>query len=246
MDILEEGKGELLGFHDPDEQRAWVAANKSTALVDKRMTVAEAVERFIPDGSYIASGGFGHIRVAMSVIYEIIRQQAPQPRDRRQDRRARFRHPHRRGMHLEVRDRLLLRPRAPRPLPRLAAGGRIGAREGRRRDVERRLPVALPRGDDGRAVRPRAEPPRHRHAEILVRESRRSIPSPESRSTLIPSANPDVVLMHVPRCDKYGNCQIDGILVMDYELARSARRLIVTTERDRRRGGDPDATRGAP
>jgi 3-oxoacid CoA-transferase subunit A/glutaconate CoA-transferase subunit A len=48
--------------------------------------------------------------------------------------------------------------------------------------------------------------------------------------TLIPSANPDVVLMHVPRCDKYGNCQIDGILVMDFELSRSARRLIVTTE----------------
>jgi len=37
-------------------------------------------------------------------------------------------------------------------------------------------------------------------------------------------------MFHVPRCDKYGNAQIDGILVEDFELARAARRVIVTTE----------------
>jgi hypothetical protein len=47
---------------------------------------------------------------------------------------------------------------------------------------------------------------------------------------LIPSCNPDVVCIHVPRCDKYGNCQIDGILVEDFELSRCARRLLITTE----------------
>jgi 3-oxoacid CoA-transferase subunit A/glutaconate CoA-transferase subunit A len=34
----------------------------------------------------------------------------------------------------------------------------------------------------------------------------------------------------VPRCDRFGNAQIDGILVEDYELARASRRVIVTTE----------------
>ena len=48
--------------------------NKSRKLEDKRCTVAEAVERFIKDGDFIASGGFGHVRVSMSIIYEIIRQ----------------------------------------------------------------------------------------------------------------------------------------------------------------------------
>ena len=33
-----------------------------------------------------------------------------------------------------------------------------------------------------------------------------------------------------PRCDQYGNAQIDGILADDFELARAARRLIMTTE----------------
>jgi 3-oxoacid CoA-transferase subunit A/glutaconate CoA-transferase subunit A len=47
----------------------------------------------------------------------------------------------------------------------------------------------------------------------------------------LPAAFPDVVSIHVPRCDKYGNCQIDGSLVEDFELARCARKLIVTTEK---------------
>jgi 3-oxoacid CoA-transferase subunit A/glutaconate CoA-transferase subunit A len=48
--------------------------------------------------------------------------------------------------------------------------------------------------------------------------------------TLLPAAYPDVALFHVPRCDKYGNAQIDGILMEDFELARAARRVIITTE----------------
>jgi 3-oxoacid CoA-transferase subunit A/glutaconate CoA-transferase subunit A len=48
--------------------------------------------------------------------------------------------------------------------------------------------------------------------------------------TLVPAAYPDVALFHVPRCDQYGNAQIDGILVEDFELARAARRVIITTE----------------
>jgi hypothetical protein len=39
-----------------------------------------------------------------------------------------------------------------------------------------------------------------------------------------------VVFIHVPRCDRFGNAQIDGALIEDFELARAARRLVVTTE----------------
>ncbi len=42
--------------------------------------------------------------------------------------------------------------------------------------------------------------------------------------------DPDVAFIHVHRCDIYGNAQIDGILVEDFELSRCARRLIITTE----------------
>ena len=40
-----------------------------------------------------------------------------------------------------------------------------------------------------------------------------------------------MTFIHVHRCDKYGNSQIDGIIIEDFELARAARRLIITTEK---------------
>lgn len=47
---------------------------------------------------------------------------------------------------------------------------------------------------------------------------------------LIPAAYPTVTLMLVPRRDRFGNAQIDGIPVEDIELARASRRLIISTE----------------
>src|SRR4030043_1435424 len=74
MEVLKKGKGELLGWHDPDEARDWVLNNKSRELKDKTMSVKEVVSKFIHDGDFIASGGFGHVRVSMAIVYEIIRQ----------------------------------------------------------------------------------------------------------------------------------------------------------------------------
>jgi glutaconate CoA-transferase subunit A len=48
---------------------------------------------------------------------------------------------------------------------------------------------------------------------------------------LVPALNPDVALIHVQRCDAYGNAQIDGLQFMDIDLALAANRVILTTER---------------
>jgi glutaconate CoA-transferase, subunit A len=48
---------------------------------------------------------------------------------------------------------------------------------------------------------------------------------------LVPALNPDVALIHVQRCDSYGNAQIDGLQFMDIDLAMAANKVIVTTER---------------
>lgn len=47
---------------------------------------------------------------------------------------------------------------------------------------------------------------------------------------VVPACNPDVAMVHVNRCDKYGNAQIDGITVLDLEAAKASRRVILTTE----------------
>jgi glutaconate CoA-transferase subunit A len=48
---------------------------------------------------------------------------------------------------------------------------------------------------------------------------------------LVPALNPDVALIHVQRCDAYGNAQMDGLQFMDADLAMAANRVILTTER---------------
>jgi 3-oxoacid CoA-transferase subunit A/glutaconate CoA-transferase subunit A len=47
---------------------------------------------------------------------------------------------------------------------------------------------------------------------------------------LIPACYPDVSFIHVHRCDRFGNSQIDGVSIMDCDLARASRRLVITTE----------------
>jgi glutaconate CoA-transferase, subunit A len=48
---------------------------------------------------------------------------------------------------------------------------------------------------------------------------------------LLPALNPDVALIHVQRCDAFGNAQLDGLQFMDIDIAMAAKRVILTTER---------------
>ena len=230
MDILEEGKGELLGWHDPDEHRAWVAANKSPGLVDKRTSVGDAVERFVRDGDYIAMGGFGHIRVSMAVIYEIIRQ------GRRHLALAGKTAVHDCDTLIGAGcvDRIEVAYSFGHELRGLSAAGRHAVESGKVRVVAETSNAGYQWRFLGGMMGVPFIPARNLlGTDTLKYSSAKVVKDPFTGRplTLIPSCNPDVVVMHVPRCDKYGNCQIDGILIMDYELARSARRLIVTTER---------------
>ena len=52
MEALKEGKGELLGWHDPDEARDWVLKNKSRELKDKFEVLINVTKT--ADGSIIS------------------------------------------------------------------------------------------------------------------------------------------------------------------------------------------------
>ncbi|RUM97174.1 CoA transferase subunit A [Pseudaminobacter arsenicus] len=79
------------------------------------------------------------------------------------------------------------------------------------------LPMRAMLGSDVLAQRPEAK-------EI-------ECPFTGERVLLVPALNPDVALIHVQRCDAYGNAQIDGLQFMDIDLALAADRVILTTER---------------
>jgi glutaconate CoA-transferase, subunit A len=46
----------------------------------------------------------------------------------------------------------------------------------------------------------------------------------------VPALNPDVALIHAHRADKFGNVQVDGYRHMDADIARAARKVIVSAE----------------
>ena len=47
----------------------------------------------------------------------------------------------------------------------------------------------------------------------------------------MPALSPDVAAIHVHEADRFGNCRIRGTTVADLELARAAKRVIITCER---------------
>ncbi len=56
-------------------------------------------------------------------------------------------------------------------------------------------------------------------------------PFTDEKLLLVPALNPDVALIHVQRCDPFGNAQLDGLPFMDQDIAMAAERVILTTER---------------
>ncbi len=229
MKVIKEGKGKLVGWHDPDSHRKWVSENKSRELKDKRMSAKEAVKKFINDGDFIASGGFGHIRVSMSIIYEIVRQ--------------------------NIRDLTMAGKTAVHDSDILIGAGCVnkvevaytfghelrGLSPASRRAVENGNCEVLAEISNaayqwrflaGSMSIPFVPSRVMLGTDTFEYSSAKVVEDPFSGKLvcLLPSCNPDVVFIHVHRCDKYGNAQIDGIAVEDIQLSRSARRLIITTE----------------
>jgi acyl CoA:acetate/3-ketoacid CoA transferase alpha subunit len=229
MDVLMEGQGELIGWHDPDENRKWVMENKSRALIDKRTTLQEAVGKFVSDGDFIAFGGFGHVRTPMAAIYEIIRQK-------------------KRNLILAgktaVHDSdILIGAKSVSKIEVAYAFGHElrGLSPSSRRAVEGgEVEVVAEISNAGYQWRflggmmgvPFVVSRNMLGTDTLKKSSSKVVKDPWSGKPvcLIPSANPDVAIFHVHRCDCYGNAQIDGIMVEDFELSRAARRVIITTE----------------
>ena len=73
MSELASGTGPLFTDPSPDAARAFFR-EKPRAMTRKVTSVKEAVSRFVHDGDYVASGGFGTNRIATAVLHEILRQ----------------------------------------------------------------------------------------------------------------------------------------------------------------------------
>jgi 3-oxoacid CoA-transferase subunit A/glutaconate CoA-transferase subunit A len=229
LQVLKEGKGELIGWRDPDENRQWILENKPRELKDKQMSIQEAVAKFVRDGDFIASGGFGHVRVSMVAVYEMIRQG-----------KKNLTMAGKTSVHdLDV---LVTSGCVNRVEAGYSFGHELrGLSPGSRRKIEGgECQVPAENSNAGLQFRWLAAmlgvpfiPARNlMGTDTFEHSSAKIVVDPFSKKPvcLFPAAYPDVVFIHVSRCDVYGNSQIDGILVEDFELARAARRLVITTE----------------
>lgn len=229
MRVLREGKGKLLGWQDPDEHRRWVREHKTYELKEKVMTMREAVAKFVNDGDFIAFGGFGHVRVPMAAVYEIIRQ--------------------------GKRSLKMAGKTAVHDLDLLVTAGCVteveaaysfghelrGLSPGSRRKVESgECKVVAEISNAGYQWRLLAGmmgvsfiPARNLLGTDTLEHSCAKVvedPFTGKPVCLLPAAYPDCAFIHVNRADVYGNAQIDGIMVEDFELSRAAKRLVLTTE----------------
>ena len=229
MKVLAEGAGELHAWMHPDEARKWMRDNKKRALIDRRMSILEAVKRFTRDGDYFAMGGFGHVRVSMNAIYEMIRQ------GRRNLIMAGKTSVHDVDILIGggVVDRIECAYAHGHELRGLSPCGRRATESGRVKIVGELSNAAFQWRFRAAALGLPWYPTRVMMGTDTFRySSAKTVKDPFTGSpiTLLPACYPDFAFIHVHRCDKYGNCQIDGTTIEDVDLARAAKRLIITTE----------------
>jgi len=220
--------GELFQPPDADTAREFFR-HKSRAMTDKRMSVKEAVESFIHDGDYIATGGFGSVRFSTAVLHEIVRARK---------RNLGF------SGHSTTHDFQIL-----------AAGGVIdrcdiayvvgleirGLSPNGRRLMESGAVRTTEWSNAGLGWRYKAAamglpflPARVMLGSDTLRFSAGKLiedPFTGQKLLAVPALYPDVGIIHVHQADIYGNAQIDGTSIVDLDLAKASRRLIITTER---------------
>jgi glutaconate CoA-transferase subunit A len=228
MEVLDQGVNQIFTDPDPDKVREFFR-KKPRAMVDKRMTEKEAVERFIPDGAYLGIGGFGANRIPSAIIHEIVRA-----------RRKNLGFLGHTATHdfqvlaagkcfnrvdsayivgLEARG---LSPNARRYME----SGEVQVTEWSNYALAARLKAAADGVSFG-VIRSMLGTDTFKMSAAKVIEC----PFTGKKYAAVPALWPDVAAIHVHEADMYGNAVIRGISAADVELARAAKHLVVSAER---------------
>ena len=232
--VQQQSVGSLFTSPDCNAAREYFRT-KSKGMVDKVMSVTDAVSRFVCNGDYLASGGFGGDRIATAVMHEIVRQNKQNlglaghtathdfqilcagnltGRGRLFDRvdsayivglEARGLSPHAR---------------------RVMQSGEVAVCEWSNYTLALRFQAAA-MGVPFLPARSLAGSDTFRHSAA----AQITCPFTDEILIAVPALWPDVATIHVHEADRYGNCRIRGTSVADWHLARAAKKLIISCER---------------
>jgi acyl CoA:acetate/3-ketoacid CoA transferase alpha subunit len=226
MRKIQTGQGELIQPVDLDGFREW-NRTKTKSLVDKRMTEAEAVSRFVKRGDYIGTELYGTVRCPMSLVNEIVRQGIGELRIAGQ------------GV-LEL--DMLLAAGLVKGLDITYVGLELyGVSNCLRREVESgRVEQVVDWSNAAIAWRFKAAamgvpfiPVRSMLGTDTLKYSAAKVmdcPFTEEPVCLLPALILDVGIIHVHKADLYGNAMINGISGFSAEMARASKRLIISAE----------------
>ena len=231
---LSQGDGPL--YADPSANRAReFFRTKPRALVDKVVSVKEAVARLVNDGEYLAVGGFGGDRLPTAVCHEIVRQKKQNLTIAGHTATHDFQILC--AGNLTGRGKLISRVDAAYIVGLEARGLSPHAR----RVMESGEIETTEWSNYVLAVRFKAAAmgvPFLPVRSMLGTDTFRKSPAKEiacpftgDKLLAIPACWPDVAAIHVHEADRFGNCRIRGTTVADPDLARAAKKLIVTCER---------------
>jgi glutaconate CoA-transferase subunit A len=227
MNVIAQGANPVFMDPDPDKARACFSG-KQRAMVDKRMSTKEAVQRFIPDGCYLGIGGFGTNRIPTAVIHEILRARRKEMGFLGHTATHDFQLLCAGGCfnRLDAAYVVGLEARGLSPnARRYMASGQVTVCEWTNHALAARLRAAADGVSFG-LVRSMLG------TDTFKMSSAKAVECPFTGKTMaaVPALWPDVAVIHVHDADIYGNCRIRGISVADMELARAAKRLIITAE----------------
>jgi glutaconate CoA-transferase subunit A len=225
---LRTGQGELFMSPNVEDARAFFHQKKKL-MTNKLTSVKEAIEHYLHNGDYLAIGGFGGVRIPTALLHEVIRQQK---------KNLGF------SGHVATHDCQILS--AGECFDRCDAAYIVGLEARGLSTNARRLfesgtiqvtewsNAALSWRFKAAAMGVPFLPCRSMlGTDTFKYSAAKEIECPFTGQKLlaVPALFPDVAFIHVHRADIYGNCQIDGILVADDDIAKASKHVIITTEK---------------
>lgn len=219
---------------DPDAARA-VFADKPRGLIDKVMSVKQAVSQLVRDGDYFASGGFSTNRIPVAVLHEIVRQK------KQKLRIAGYTATHSfqilcagnltgRGQTVSFVDAAYIVGLEARGLSphsrRVMQSGVVTCVEWSNYTLALRFQAA--------AMGVPFLPARSLLGTDTYKfNGSKTISCPYTGLTLlaVPALYPDIAAIHVHEADRFGNARFAGTSAADPDIARAAKKLILTCER---------------
>lgn len=233
-DSIRCGSGPLFQQPNVDDARQ-VFRDRNKGLTDKVMSVEEAVRRFVHDGDYLGSGGFGGDRIATALLHEIVRTKKQGLSLAGHTATHDFQilcagNNTGRGQLLSRCDVAYIVGLEARGLSpharRVAESGEVELCEWTNYTLSLRFQAAS-MGIPFLPVRSLGG------TDTFAHSAARQVLCPYTGKpvTVVPALWPDVSVIHVHESDCFGNCRIRGTSVSDWHLARASKKVIISCER---------------